>query len=439
MGDEKAGQRPSRKRKAAPARSAPPDAAAPLDVSAVLTHHWLVRLRGGEKVLQALAELLPGRPIYTLVHDVDGMAAWPELCAARDLRRGISGPPGESNSPRAASHPVVASVLQRAPRAVRLYPKLLPLMPLAARNMQLPDVDLVVCSDAALAKAMRPQLRSRVLCYCHSPMRYAFEDDVAAEYARELPRALRPLWPALRAYVRAVDRRAARRVDQFVANSRHVAGRIARCYGRDSIVVHPPVDLPPLPSTRPREEFLLCVGYHVAYKRLDLAIDAAARLRRRLVVIGDGPDVERIRRERRSDPSAHRHVELLGWQAADAIGQYYERAAALLFPGEEDFGIVPVEAMARGCPVVALGVGGALETVIPGETGMLFDRPTTDSLCAAIETAGRTRFDPATMLQRMQRFGRERFLREMRDIMIALLAGRAGRAASGESTQGTTA
>ena len=235
---------------------------------------------------------------------------------------------------------------------------------------------------------MPPDERSKLVCYCHSPMRYVWEDEISREYCATLPAPLRPLWRPLVARLQQADHRAAQRVDQFVANSRHVAARIQRHYGRDALVVHPPVDLPPAPVTQPREDFYLCVGHHVPYKRLDLAVEACRQLGRRLVVIGSGPDVARLR------PRSGERVTWLGWQTTEAIYDHYRRARALLFPGEEDFGIVPVEAMAHGCPVIAFGVGGATETVVPGETGLLFDEQTAD--CAARRNASRAKGSSST-------------------------------------------
>ncbi len=364
----------------------------------------------------------------------------------------------------------------------------------AARRMKLPPVDLVLCSDAAIAKAMRPDRRSKVACYCHSPMRYAWEEEIGREYARSLPAPLRPLWPALCRRLRDADRRAAERVDLFIANSRHVAQRIKRCYGRDAVVIHPPVDVPASPaaslpalnhaggaptppyvagapapehtsrmSAPPREAFLLCVGYHVPYKRLDLAVEACRALGKRLVVIGDGPDVSRLRAATehesaknepeapatgdpslalgaRSDATGDSSLALgarsgarsraaplitwLGWQPPVVINDHYRRAAALLFPGEEDFGIVPVEAMAHGCPVVAYGVGGATESVVDGQTGVLFPEQTVAGLVDAIRRCEPIRFDPVAMHRHAQQFGRPRFLRELRAVLAGLLGTR---------------
>ena len=368
-------------------------AAAPekLSCTAVLTHHWLVRRRGGERVLEALAALLPDCPVYTLVYDSAGFGATDTVTWG------------------GVGHPVHTSFLQRIPGAKRHYPKLLPLMPWAARRIKLPPADLVVCSDAALAKAMTPDPRSKVVCYCHSPARYVW--DLAEVYGATLPAMLRPLWPALVRRIQEADRRAARRVDQFVANSRHVAERIKRHYGRESVVVHPPVELPASPHAGSREDFYLCAGQHVHYKRLDLAVEACRKLGRKLLVIGEGPDVERYRGL--NDPN----VRFVGWLSGEEVQQYYRRARGLLFPGEEDFGIVPVEAMAHGCPVICYGLGGATESVAEGVCGAWFARQEMDCVVDAIERSERTAYDPAAMHARARQFGYERFYAEMGGVL----------------------
>lgn len=363
----------------------------PLNRSAALSHHWLVRRRGGEKVLEAIGELLPEAPVYTLVHDADGMRESP-----------------------LSNRPIHSSVLQWLPGITRLYPKLLPLLPWAARRMKLPPVDLVVCSDAAIAKAMTPQANTRVVCYCHSPMRYVW--DLADEHRQTLPAPLRPLWGPLCRRLQRADRVAAQRIDVFVANSRHVADRIRRHYDRPATIVHPPVDLPAEPVTDAREDFYLCVGYHTPYKRLDLAVSACAAHRQQLVVIGTGPDLDRL------DLKRQPNVRVLGWQPDQVVRDHLRRARALLFPGEEDFGIVPVEAMAHGCPVIAYGVGGATETVVPDETGVLFAEQSVDAVVAAMERCATLSLNPVAMHERMQRFSRPRFLTEMRDVLEDALA-----------------
>ncbi|MCH8805045.1 MAG: glycosyltransferase [Planctomycetes bacterium] len=390
----------------------------PLACSAVLTHHWLVRHRGGEKVLAALRELLPKSPVYTLVHDPAGYAK----SLAGEAPSVPTGTPGDGigNAPPfqgwgTESTPVRTSFLQRIPGAKKHYPKLLPLMPAAARAIRLPPVDLVVCSDAAIAKAMTPDPRSKLLCYCHSPMRYVWEPEIQEAYRRSLSPVLRPLFNLAARRIRVADYRAAQRVDQFVANSQHVADRIRRHYGRDSVVIHPPVDLPAAPADGPREAFYLCVGYHVPYKRLDLAVEACRELGRELVIIGEGPDLRRI------DAGRDRHVTVLGWQPEQSVRDHYRRARALIFPGEEDFGMVPVEAMAHGCPVIAYAVGGARETVVPGETGVWFGQQSTQGLIEAIRRFEETRFDPHVLHAHSRQFGKERFLRQMREVSERVL------------------
>jgi glycosyltransferase involved in cell wall biosynthesis len=362
-----------------------------------LTHHWLIRRRGGEKVFEALADLVPGAPIYTLVHAPDWAA--PARSDAVDSRE------------------IHHSPLQLIPGSIKHYPKLLPLMPLAARLTRLPTADLVLCSDASLAKAMIPAPSSRVVCYCHSPMRYVWERDTTEQYLSVLPRIVRPLWRLLAAYLRRVDRRAAARVDEFVANSTAVAERIQRCYGRPSAVIYPPIDLPAEPCVGDREDFYLCLGHHVTYKRLDVAVEACRRTGTPLVVIGDGPDVARL--ERDAGPT----VRFLGYQPDSVVHDHYRRARALLFPGEEDFGIVPVEAIARGCPVIAYARGGALETVTPGVTGWLFDAQTPESLARVMLATADIALDPVRMFEEVQRFSRDRFDREMRQVLFGAQGG----------------
>ena len=367
----------------------------PLTCTAALSHHWLVRRRGGEKVLEALARLLPPGELYTLVRGSD----YPLAASDGALR----------------AWRVQTSWLQRLPGAPTRYPQFAPLMPNAFRGLKLPPVELVVCSDAALAKAMRVAPTTKLVCYCHSPVRYAWQESLARSYRETLPAWQRPAWDWTMHRMRKVDYRAAQRVDQFVANSRHVAARIERCYGRESVVVHPPVELPPAPTPTAREEFYLCVGHHVPYKRLDLAVEACRGLQRKLVVIGEGPDVERL------DLRREAHVDYRGWCPDEEMCDYMTRARALLFPGEEDFGIVPVEAMARGCPVVAYGVGGACETVLDGETGVLFPEQTGEALVTAMQRLETLSFDPAAMHAKMQRFSYDRFYDEMRRVLAGVL------------------
>lgn len=343
-------------------------------------------------MLEAFQMLFPHAAVYTLLHD-----------------------------PRAMPQPVPVhtSPLQRLPGVRRYYPALLPMMPWAAGRLRVADVDLVLCSDAAIAKAMRVAERSVLVCYCHSPMRYVW--DLRDEYGKRLPAPLRPLWRGLAEMLRRADRAAARRVDLFIANSAHVADRIARNYGRESVVVHPPVDLPAAPCEGPREDFYLWVGQPVSYKRLDLAIEACERLGRSLVVVGEGT--------RRCVPAGSPRVVCRDWLSDDHVRDLYRRARGLLFPGEEDFGIVPVEAMAHGCPVIAYARGGACETVQDGVTGVWCATQDAGDFAAAIERCESLKFDPRLMHAAMQRFSLRRFLERMTALLIEA-AGR-GRAAAG--------
>lgn len=374
----------------------------PLPCPAALSHHWLVRRRGGEKVLDAIAMLVPDAPVYTLVHDPAGMG---------DPDRHVSLLGGRR-------HRVITSWLQRLPGVARYYPQLLPLLPAAARAMHIGPAKLVICSDAAIAKAMTVDDASRLVCYCHSPMRYVWEPAISEQYAATLPRLLRPLWPAVCARVRRADARAARRVDRFVANSRTVAERIKRCYGREADVVYPPVDVPEAPPPPGvREDYYLAVGHHVAYKRLDLAVEACVRLGRRLVVIGGGPEAARLRETR---PAG---VEFLGFQPDAEVVRRYRAARGLLFPGEEDFGIVPVEAIAHGCPVIAYGRGGATETVVDGVTGVRFAEQSVESVVEAIGRAESTVLEPEVLHGHARRFNVGRFHSEIRTILADAAAG----------------
>jgi glycosyltransferase involved in cell wall biosynthesis len=317
-----------------------------------LAHHWLMSMRGGEKTLSAIADLFPGAPVYCLLANRDQLD---ERLAGREIR---------------------CSWLQRLNRIPDLQRKALPLLARAARSLDARDYDAVICSDAAIIKAIRTRPDALKLCYCHSPMRYVW--DLYDEYRRRSG----PLagW-GLRLFagpVRRADRRAAETVDVFVANSRHVADRIRRHYGRDSVVIPPPVDVRFPPAEPASGEFYLALGELVSYKRAELAVEACTRLNRPLVVIGTGPLLGEIRRM--AGPS----VRVLGWQPDEVVRDHLRRCRALLFCGEEDFGLTPVEAMAAGRPVIAFRAGGATETVLDGRTGRFFDEPTADALSQAI-------------------------------------------------------
>jgi glycosyltransferase involved in cell wall biosynthesis len=350
--------------------------------SVALAHHWLVGMRGGEKVLAALAEMFPAAPIYTLI-------AQPEkLDAALRARR------------------IETSWLQRFTWIKNIQRKALPLLPGASRSLDASAHDVVICSDAAMIKAVRSRPDALKICYCHSPMRYLY--DLQETYRARAGIVDRLGLRFFAGRVRRADQAAAEGVTAFIANSRCVAQRIRRCYGRGSVVIYPPVntDFPePLDTL---QNFYLVVGEHVSYKRNDLAIEACRQFGRWLVVIGSGPLLNEARRM--ADPQTH----VMGWQSDEVVRDHLRRCRALLFCGEEDFGIVPVEAQAAGRPVIAYGAGGATETVVDGATGVLFREQTVESVIAAIKRfeTSKDLLPPPAIQQHARQFSAARFREE---------------------------
>lgn len=364
-----------------------------LAVRVALVHDWLTGLRGGEKVLDQLAALFPDADLYTLVH-VPG-ATTPQIDSLRIHTTPLSGLPG------AAAH----------------YRAMLPLFPWAIERLRVSDCDLVVSVSHAVAKAVRVPAGARHVCYCLTPMRYVW-DQRDAYLGRGLRRAVAS---PLVAYLRHFDVRTSspERVSRFLAISHEVAARIQRHYGRRARVVYPPVDVDRFqPTGRPPHDFYLLVGGFVPYKREDIAIEAFRRLGRRLVVAGDGP----LRRRLMADASPN--VEFKGRVSTAELADLYARCRALIYPQEEDFGIIAVEAQAAGRPVIALGRGGARETVVPHSvdvdspkhpTGVWFDEQTPGAIEAAVRRFERCEqdFDPAIIRSHAERFSAARFRAEM--------------------------
>jgi glycosyltransferase involved in cell wall biosynthesis len=363
-----------------------------------LVHDWLTGMRGGERCLEVFCELFPDADLYTLLHV-----------------------PG-SVSPVIERRRIVTSFVQRLPQAATRYRHYLPLFPAAVRRFDLSGYDLVLSSSHCVAKGARAAAGARHVCYCYTPMRYVWDmyDEYFGRGAGGLTRAL---MPPVAAALRRWDRASSRGVDHFVAISHHVAGRIRRFYGRDAEVIHPPVDAQRFEPGEGEGDFYLVVSALVPYKRVDLAVQAAARLGRRLVVVGTGPEERRLR------AMAGPAVEFLGWRDDAAVAGLYRRCRALLFPGLEDFGIVPLEAMASGRPVIAYGAGGALETVVPpgGDeppTGVLFAEQTVEALIGAMRRYEdeADRFVPKALRARAEQFDRPRF----KERIAACLAAHAG-------------
>lgn len=356
-----------------------------------ITHEWLTNPGGSEKVVLAMLDLFEHAELFTSIYDP---APWPEQIAGR---------------------PVHTSFLDRLPGARQLYPRLLPLMNAAFEAFDLADFDLVISSNHACAKNVVTRPETLHVCYCHTPMRYAWEPDFLR--AEALGPVARALVPPLVSRLRRQDFAAAQRPDLFVANSRHVAARIAKYYRRSARVVHPPVDVGPLlRQPRAPEDYYLVLGRVVPYKRADVAVAACERLGRPVKVAGEGRALDSVR------AVAGPHTELLGYVDNAKVLELMRGARALLFPGEEDFGIVPVEAQAAGMPVIAYGVGGVRDSVINGETGVLYDDPSVDGLCSAIMAFEQQDLDEAAMRENARGFSPERFRTELAEVIDQFLA-----------------
>jgi len=363
-----------------------------------LVHDWLTGMRGGEKILEVLCELFPDADIFTLFH-----------------RRGTV-------SPTIERHRIHTSVVQRLPLAARHYRSYLPLFPFAIEQFDLDAYDLVISSSHCAAKSVVTPGRTHHLCYCFSPMRYAW-DQFEAYFgpARVGPTASRWFYRPVMAKLARWDAATAVRADRFVAISRHVAGRIRRYYNREASIVYPPVDTVFFHvADIPAESHFLIVSALVPYKRIDLAIEACRRTGARLRIAGDGPERERLERQ------AGTETEFLGALSDEQIRDEYRRALAVILPGEEDFGIVPLEAQACGRPVVALARGGAIETVVDGETGVLFGEASVEALAEALERTARTTFDRARIREHAEHFSRERHVDAMRAVIGETIAAPAG-------------
>ncbi len=373
-----------------------------------VVHEWLTIPGGSEQVVVELLEMFPQAELFCSIYDP---TPWP---------------------PTITERPVHASRLSRLPGAVAHYQRLLPLMDRTYRSFDLSGFDLILSSNHAFAKNVLAPPGALHVCYCHTPMRYAWDEDfLEGEQLGRIPRLALPL---LLGRLRRQDLRGAAGPDVLVANSRHVAARIERCYGRTAEVVNPPVDVQHyLGVPRAPEDFYLTFGRVVPYKRVDLAVAACARLGRPLKVAGDGRALDAVRAAAPPDAG----VEFLGRVSERERDALLGGARALLFAGEEDFGIVPVEAQAAGVPVIAYGVGGAAETVCDGRSGVLFDEPTVAGMASAIERFERLAMAEADVRANAARFGRERFHMEMA-AAIAAAATVAGvaRASSSQSVPG---
>ena len=350
------------------------------DLHVVLSHDWLTGMRGGERCLELLCDGMPDSEVFCLVHEPENIS---------DIIN---------------AHPIHTSRLQRMPFVRRRFRWLLPLLPRFVESMSTPQADLMVSMSHCVAKGLKPQPDTRHLCYCFTPMRYGifYEEYFGANLAKQV--LVRPILARLSGW----DARASDRVDRFVAISHHVRRRIREFYDREADVVYPPVDTDRCtPGEDGPGDFDLIVSALVPYKKIDLAVDAYRRTGYPLKIVGTGSDFRKLRS--RAAPN----VEFLGWQSDGEILDLYRACRFLIFPGEEDFGIVPVEAQACGRPVVAFGRGGLLEILVDGETGVFFRRPTADSLIEAVEAAASRSWNSTAIRQNALRFSTQRFIDEL--------------------------
>lgn len=348
----------------------------------VLGHDWLTGMRGGERVLEYFCKAFPDSPLVTLLSNPDSVS---EVIRSREI---------------------VTSFMQRIPDVAKHYRKMLPIMGLAATTLKVPKGDLLLTTNSCVAHAFQPHQDMKMLCYCFTPMRYAWL--FPKEYLGPVKAALAA--PYL-AYLRRWDKAHSHRVDRYVAISKHVQKRIKDFYGRESDLVYPPVDTgrctPASDGGEANGGYDLVVSAIVPYKKIGLAVEAYNKLGYPLKVVGVGGELDKLRR------LGADNIEFLGWRSDEEILSLYRNCRNLLFPGEEDYGIVPLEAMACGKPVIAFNRGGATETVADGISGTFFNEQTADALIDAVERANKIKWDRTAIRMQAEKFGPEQFLNGM--------------------------
>ena len=354
-----------------------------------LVHDYLLVMRGAERTFATMANAWPDASIYTLLYDE---RATDETFAGRR---------------------VVTSRLQRLGHSQQSFRRLLPLFPPAAERLPVAEHPVIVSSSSAFAHGIRPAVEGVHVCYCHSPFRYAWHERAAV--LRDTPAALRPALGLLLDRVRRWDLEASRRVTHYVANSLITQQRIHDFYGRESRVVHPPVDVERFTRADP-EDWFLTVSELIRHKRVHVALEAARRAGQRIKVVGTGPEIQRLR-------SSYPDAEFLGRVSDEELAHLYPRARALVMANVEEFGIAGVEAQAAGRPVLAADAGGARETVVEGETGHRFPVDDVDALAAAMTDDGLDRFDPDRAVANAQRFSAGTFITRLRKEVDRAVAG----------------
>jgi glycosyltransferase involved in cell wall biosynthesis len=350
-----------------------------------LINDWLVTIGGGEKTLEAIYDLFPS-PIYTLVKD------------EKQLKNTFF-----------EGKQIETSFLQKIPKAPKLYRHFLPLFPLAIEQFDLSDYELILSTSHAVAKGVLTNCNQLHICYCLTPMRYAW--DLYHRYLEGVTGAKGKLAKLALHYLRNWDIASSQRVDHYIAISRYISKRIQKIYGRSSHVIYPPVATHLFEPAVKKESYYVTASRFVPYKKIDLIVSAFAKMPdKKLIVIGDGPEMHKVK------AVAQKNVELLGFLPDPQVREYLSKAKAFVFAAEEDFGITVVEAEAAGTPVIAFGKGGALETILEHKTGLFFKEQTPQSLIAAVEAFEKTQdqFDPQLICQHAQQFSEDRFKREFK-------------------------
>jgi len=378
-----------------------------------IIHDWLVSFAGSERVFEQMVSLYPEADLFCVVDFMKGRDR--QFLKDKDVR---------------------TSFIQYLPLAKKIYRNYLPVMPFAIRRFDLSKYDLILSSSHAVAKGVQNSSHQRHICYCHTPMRYAW--DLKEQYLKEtgLDKGVKG-WVARQLLNRLQewDYETAQHVDYFIANSHYIADRIRRAYGRESTVIYPPVDIVNFRLSNNKDNYYLTASRMVPYKKMDLIVETFTRMPdRKLIVIGDGPDYKKVR------SLAGANVKMLGYQPFEVLRDYLQRAKAFIFAAEEDFGIMPVEAQACGTPVIAFGRGGATETVVPlndtgsesteqqEPTGLFFLEQTPSAIVAAIQRFEKAAdmFNAAAIRANAERFSSQRFRSEFKEFVLARIMGRAG-------------
>jgi len=360
-----------------------------------IIHDWLTGMRGGEKVVEAICELYPEADLYTLFH----------------FKGAVSDTIEKMN--------IHTSFLQYMPFARKYYRYYLPFMPMAIEAFNVKNYDLIISSSHCVAKGVIPGKNAVHICYCHTPVRYAWEMYGQYFAIGNKPKGIKDfVIEGVMKYIRNWDIKTVGRVNHFVSNSENIKERIKRCYNREAAVIYPPVDTEYYGNkdiVDKREDYYLLAGAFAPYKRLDLAVEAFNKLGYRLVIIGQGQDEKKLR------SLADKNIEFLGWQDDKKLYECYSKCKAFIFPGEEDFGIMPVETQLAGTPVIAYGKGGALETVIDGKTGVLFYEQTCEALIGAVKKFENMSFNRNAVRENGLRFNKARFKNEFKGFVDSKL------------------